>query len=250
MEKAADKKKYDFEDRMEFLQDALEEDENCTTCRHELGVSLFKNAKRTGGSFGAAKGFLSELVERCPDYHSDPYYYLGAMHYADNEYEQALTYFQRYTSFPDDDPEKFCRLRRKYEEVREALPNVEFWRDFYKNDDFEPVRVAGVSSNSDDYLPCLSPDGDHVLHLLRAAPSQGRPVCHHLRRIHLEFPRGHQPELRRRRTAAQTLQHRQQQLRRGHHIGQQPRNDHCRQEPGGGQQAKHRPVCDPLRTGV
>ena len=168
LEKAADKKKYEFEDRMEFLQDALEEDENCTTCRHELGVSLFKNAKRTGGSFGAAKGFLSELVERCPDYHSDPYYYLGTMHYADYEYEQALTYFQRYTSFPDDDPEKFKRdYDRKSEEVREALPNVEFWRDFYKNDDFEPVRVAGVSSNSDDYLPCLSPDGEIMFYTRR-----------------------------------------------------------------------------------
>lgn len=162
LEKAADKKKYDFEERMTFLQDALEMDEECTACLHEMGVSLFKNSKRTGSSFQTPIAHLTDLVERCPDYHSDPYYYLGAMHYAEQNYEQAKKYFEVYTSYPEDDPSKFKKdYARKYEEVREALPNVTFWMEFYAHDPgVEPERVTGVCSNGDDYLPCLSPDGE------------------------------------------------------------------------------------------
>lgn len=161
LEKAADKRKYDTDQRIGFLQDALEENDDCHPCRHELGVTLFKLAKR-GGSFSQPKALLTELVERCPDYHSDPYYYLGAMHYADQEYEAALKHFQAYMEFPDGEPEKFKKdYDKKYDEVREAIPTVKFWKDFYAHgDSFTPERVAGVSSDLNDYLPCLSPDGE------------------------------------------------------------------------------------------
>lgn len=162
LEKAGDKKKNDFESRMTFLEDALELDENCTTCMHMLGVSYFKQAKRTGSTFQTPLSHLITLVEQCPDYHSDPYYYIGAMYYAQQEYEQAKKYFEIYVSYPEDDPTKFKKdYARKYDEVKEALPNVQFWMDFYAFDPgVDPERVSGVSSNGDDYLPCLSPDGE------------------------------------------------------------------------------------------
>ena len=162
LEKAKDKKKYDADKRREFYEDALDEEEDCLPCLHALGASDFKKSKRSGASFQSARYNLEQLIEKCEAYHSEPYYFLGAICYAEGEYEQALTYFDKFIHFPDDDESKFNKdYDKKYEEVQEAIPYVEFYRDFYKNEDvLDPQRVEGVSSNNDDYLPAISPDGE------------------------------------------------------------------------------------------
>lgn len=162
LEKAQDKKKYDSTKRREFYEEALEEDENCLPCMRELGVSEFKIAKRGGGGFGRASSYLERLVDMCEEYHSEPYYYLGAIAYASQEYEQSLEYFDKFLHFPDDDPEKFERsYDKQYEEVQETIPYIEFYRDYYKNaGQFEPEIVLGASSDKDDYLPAISPDNE------------------------------------------------------------------------------------------
>lgn len=162
LEKSEDKKKYDSDKRNEFLMDALDEDDKCWPCMHRLGVLYFKRAKRAGSSFGNAQSMLTQLVESCPDYHSDPLYYLGAMSYADRDYEAALDYFDRFIHFPDDDPDAFDKdYDKKYDEVQETLPDIRFWKEFYESDvELDPTRVDGVSSSSDEYLPAISPDGE------------------------------------------------------------------------------------------
>jgi len=162
LEKSQDKKKYKSDQRHEFLLDALDEDEGCLPCMHKLGVSGFKKAKRANSSFGTAEQYLSDLIEMCPDYHSDPFYYLGAINYANQDYDKALEYFERYLHFPDDDETKFYKdYDRQYEEVQEALPQIAFWKEFYNSDiDYAPRKVEGVCSPNDDYLPAISPDGE------------------------------------------------------------------------------------------
>ncbi len=162
LSKAEDKRKYSFEERQELIQEALEEDENCYPCMLQLGVRAFKTAKRTGGSFGAAQVLLKQLTDACPEYHSEPYYYLGAMAYADNQYAEALEYFDFFLHFPNDDASKYARdYEEKYGEVEEVIPYVEFYRDFNKYADaYTPSLVDGVSSEKDEYLPALSPDSE------------------------------------------------------------------------------------------
>lgn len=174
LEKARDKKKYDFGKRMEFFQDALDQDENCLPCLHEMGIAQFKTAKR-GGSFAPALESLKSLVEKCPDYHSDVYYYIGAIEYADQHYDEALEAFDYFLKFPDDDPTKFKRdYDKKYDEVKEAMEGVQFWKDFYNNGEgFDPDRVGGVSSEGNDYLPCLSPDGE-IMFFTRSVSKQAK----------------------------------------------------------------------------
>lgn len=162
LEKSADKKKYDSEKRNDFLIDALDEDDKCWPCMHRLGVLNFKRSKRSGSSFGNAQSMLNQLTEACPEYHSDPLYYLGAISYAERDYEAALDYFDRFIHFPDDDPSAFAKdYDKKYDEVQETLPDIRFWKEFYESDmELDPTRVDGVSSTSDEYLPAISPDGE------------------------------------------------------------------------------------------
>lgn len=162
LDKAGDKKKYKFEQRMGFLEDALDLEEDCLPCLYELGTASFKDAKRTGGGFGRTANYLEELTKKCEDYHASAYYYLGAVYYADRRYEDALMAFEKFMKFPDDDPSKFDRdYDKKAEEVRETLPYITFHRDFNANLDKVKINVVpGVSSPNDDYLPALSPDGE------------------------------------------------------------------------------------------
>ncbi|MFM1931510.1 MAG: hypothetical protein RL226_813 [Bacteroidota bacterium] len=162
LEKAADKKKYDGDQRVTFYEEALDEDANCLPCLLELGDIHFKRAKRGGGNFNAAQAYLEQLTEKCEDYHSSAWYYLGAIYYAGHQYDKALMAFEKFQRFPTDDPAKFDKdYDKKYEEVNGALPFVEFYRDFYANDSELATRVVqGVSGSNDEYLPALSPDGE------------------------------------------------------------------------------------------
>lgn len=162
IEKAENKKKYDADKRKEFYRDALEEDESCLPCLLELGSSSFKSAKHSGASFSEAENYLERLSDKCENYHSEVYYFLGAIHYADHEYEDALLYFEKFLRFPDEDPSKFNRnYDKKYAEVEEALPYVSFYNEFYGDEiDFSPRVVEGVCSSGDEYLPMISPDNE------------------------------------------------------------------------------------------
>lgn len=162
LEKAADKKKYDSDKRYEFLLEAIEEDEACYPALLELGESSFKRAKRDQRGFGQAESYLRTVAEACPEYHSRMWYFLGAIAYAEQRYEQALEAFERFIHFPDDNPDKLDRdYDKKYEEVQEAMPYVSFYRDYYRHEGaLDATLVDGVSSDADDYLPALSPDGE------------------------------------------------------------------------------------------
>jgi len=174
LDQSFDMKKYETNERIEFLEKALVEDPKCTPCLMRLGEIEFKVAKR-GGSFASAKQRFLQLDELCPNYHSEVYYFLGAMCYADREYEKALDFFEKFLRFPDSDPSKFEKdYQKKYTEVEEALTSIRAYAEIYKNPiDYKPVRVAGVSSSTDDYLPLISPDGE-IMFFTRTVNKQAK----------------------------------------------------------------------------
>lgn len=174
LDQSFDTKKYETAERIEFLNKALEEDPNCLPCLARLGEIEFKVAKR-GGSFESAKMHLAQLMEACPEYHTEPYYMLGAMTYADREYEEALKWFEKFLRFPDSDPGKFEKdYQKKYAEVEEALISVRAYADIYREKvEYNPVKVDGVSSTTDDYLPLISPDGE-IMFYTRSVMKQAK----------------------------------------------------------------------------
>ncbi len=169
LDKAADKKKYNADERMGFFEDALELDENCLPCRYELGSIAFKRAKHSGSSFSQPKYHLEQLTQQCVHYHASAWYYLGAIYYAEQAYPEALNAFETFLNFPDDRPDRFDRdYQKKCDEVIETIPYITFWRDFNKNEATIKVEVVnGISSPNDDYLPALSPDGEIMFYTRR-----------------------------------------------------------------------------------
>ena len=165
IEKSENKKKYKSAQRKQFLADALEIDENCLECMHQLGKKAYRRAKNSDLDFTAANTYLKPLVAACPTYHAEPFYLLGAMAYADQEYSQALEYFDSYLHFSADDESKLGRdYDENYEIVKGALPSIKFYKKYAENPvDYNPVKVMEISSNDgDEYLPMLSPDNETI----------------------------------------------------------------------------------------
>jgi outer membrane protein OmpA-like peptidoglycan-associated protein/tetratricopeptide (TPR) repeat protein len=174
LEQSEDRKKYTSEERIEMLEKALEEDPQCLPCMLKLGEALFIRAKR-GGSFDRPKQVFKLLEEQCPTYHSEQFYFLGAMQYADREYAAAIKSFEAFLRFPDDDPSKFERdYQKKYAEVEEALISVKTYDEIFANPfEFNPIKVEGVTSPNDEYLPMISPDGE-IMFITRMTVKQAK----------------------------------------------------------------------------
>jgi outer membrane protein OmpA-like peptidoglycan-associated protein/tetratricopeptide (TPR) repeat protein len=174
LDQSFDMKKYETNERIEFLEKALEEDPKCLPCLQRIGEIEFKVAKR-GGSFANSKKHFQQLIDLCPEYHSEPYYFLGAMAYADREYADAEKFFEKFLRFPDSDPSKFEKdYQKKYAEVEEALVSVKAYSDIYKDKiEYSPKKVLGFSSGTDDYLPLISPDGE-IMFFTRTAMKQAK----------------------------------------------------------------------------
>ncbi len=165
LDKANDKKKYKSAQRKQFMIDALELDENCLECMYQLGKKAYRRAKNSDLDFTAAKSYLKPLVEACPEYHAEPYYFLGAMAYADQEYTDAQEFFDKYIHFSGDDPKKLGRdYDDKYETVKAALPSIAFFKKYAENPvDYNPIKVAEISTKEgEEYLPMLSPDNESI----------------------------------------------------------------------------------------
>lgn len=159
LEQSTNTKKYKPSERYKFIQQAIDEDTDCVECYFALGELAFKRAQMGEGSYRTAIEYFNDLIARCKFYHSDAYYYLGVSYYAGQDFENALKYFTVFIEFPDE-PEKMSKdFNKKYDDVQEILPEIEFYAEFLNNPvPFNPEIVQGVSSQWDEYLPMLSPD--------------------------------------------------------------------------------------------
>ena len=174
LEEAAKAK--DGAERHQKLKATQEIDPDCAECLFQLGVSAYKRIRESRtASFAPAIKYFDELEEKCPGYHSDVYYYLGTMHYAEGRYAEAAQAFQKFQKFPSDDPSKMSRdVDKKTADVEEVMPELQFYADFYRNElPFDPTVLPGVSTSSDEYLPMLSPDNG-ILFFTRLSKYQAK----------------------------------------------------------------------------
>ena len=88
-EKGINGSKYDRAERVAFLEEAFDRDDQCMACLFEWGRLEFNSIKRSRGSFYPAQQPLLQLIDACPFFRAEAWYMLGAMAYADREYEAA-----------------------------------------------------------------------------------------------------------------------------------------------------------------
>lgn len=161
IEKGVNKSKYDAEKRRGYLENALDEDDICVEAQFQLGLLEYRKARQDRSPFSAAKDQLRSVHESCNAYAEEVPYTLGTIAYAEDRYEDALRWFDRFLRWQHFTGRPLSpRGLKRVPQVEEALPELTFLRQYNAHSDAPPPAVlTEVSTRDAEYLPALSADG-------------------------------------------------------------------------------------------
>ncbi len=164
-EKAGDKKKFKKEERMKFLEQALELEPDFVDANFLYANERIKTLTYDNKPFKPTEPYFKKVVLTCPKYHSDPYYFLGYIYYEEENYDSAKVYLKKYIDFSDDDDKKFNDKYDAYKyQATQMLRYAKFYSEIFKEPvPFDPNPVNGVSTKRDEYLPIISPDNQMMM---------------------------------------------------------------------------------------
>jgi len=164
-EKGGDKKHFKKEERMKFLEQAMELEPDYVDANFLYGIERIKTLNLDNKPYKSTEPYFKKVIQVCPKYHSDPYYYLGYSYYEQENYDSAKVYLKKYIDFSDDDDKKF---NEKYDaflyQAKEMYKYSKFFSEIYKKPvPFNPNPVEGICTAKDEYLPIISPDNEMMM---------------------------------------------------------------------------------------
>ncbi|MEO5642168.1 MAG: OmpA family protein [Bacteroidia bacterium] len=179
-EKSKDRKKYDWEQRKGFLQEAIAAQPTWAEANLAMAKMIMTKAKADGmeGTYPGAIRFLKAAVDNCPKIGADPFYWLGTQYYLQENYKDAVVYLQKYIDYDTDDAKK---LGDNYEFNSSQALEMLRWSKFYvdiKNHvrPFAPSPVKGIDTQRDEYLAIITPDNTQALYVRRIPVNQADRV--------------------------------------------------------------------------
>ncbi len=175
-QKGTDKKKYQKEERVAFLKQAIEMEPNYVPANFALAEEFIKTAYLNQAPFDPAVPYFLTVINTCPHYHSDPYYYIGIACYEANKYADAVTYLQKYIDFKDEDVKKFSKNYDDFiYDAKRKLKAAKFYRDIFTNKvPFDPHMVPDLCTTYNEYLAIISPDNQLSLFTRQMPVKQSR----------------------------------------------------------------------------
>ncbi len=162
-EKSRDRKKYEYDERIKFIEQAVEEDPTYAPANYELGMHWQRRADEKDNPCEKCEQYFLAVVKNCPKFHSNPYFYLGYLYYSQGKYDSALKYTKLFLDFKEDDLKKYDKLKydRFVVNAKEIIKFSKFNKEMYGNPvPYDPKIVTGISTVKDEYLPFISPDNE------------------------------------------------------------------------------------------
>ena len=168
-------KKFKKEERLAFLKQAIDlepdyVDANFAYAQERIKTLIYENA-----SFKPTEPYFKKVIEICPKYHSDPYYYLGYIYYEEENWVESEKYLKEYLNFKDDDEKKYNKSYDAFLfQAKQMMRYAKLYNEIYKNPvPFDPHPVAGICTERDEYLPIISPD-DQMMLFTRKQPFENK----------------------------------------------------------------------------
>lgn len=161
IEKGTNKSKYDADKRRIYLENAIEEDQEALEAPFQLGLLSFGQARKAGTGFSEAKTALEHVHNACKAYAAEVPYTLGAIAYSEEDYNSALTWFDRFLRWEHFtgrplSPRNFKRVTQ----VQSVIPELTFLKQYNAHADAPaPAVLSAVATRDAEYLPALSADG-------------------------------------------------------------------------------------------
>jgi len=106
-----------------------------------------------------AESYFNKALEICADSSHIAHLYLGKIHFGRHHFEKAKESFEYYLAKPQ------YGDNNKLKEAQNYLNYAKVSATLMANPvPFKPVKISGISSNSDEYLPIISPDNEFALY--------------------------------------------------------------------------------------
>ncbi|HTA28026.1 MAG TPA: OmpA family protein [Bacteroidia bacterium] len=158
--KGTDKKKYQKQERLTFLKQAIALEPDYVAANFAMGQEIIKSAYADNTPFDPAVPYFQTVIKNCPHYHSDPYYFVGISAFEANAYDQAVIYLQKYIDYKDDDVKKFSKDYDSYSyDAKQKLKASKFYLNLFTSKvPFDPHMVKGLCTDYNEYLAFISPD--------------------------------------------------------------------------------------------
>lgn len=118
--------------------------------------------RKTDKSSKNTELYFNKVIEICPAYYDYfSYYYLGLFYYYNKQYDNALKNLKNFTVFNK-------KNQKEIDDAKIIIKNIEQYKKLINNPvPFDPKSLNGVSSNKDEFLPLISPDGEMALYTRR-----------------------------------------------------------------------------------
>ncbi len=169
--KAKDHKKYETKERIGFLKEALKLEPGYAQANYEMAMIIVRRDDERGVYPKQAQAYFEAVVQVCPNYHSNAYFYLAYIYFTDKKWKEAAEYAKKFLDFKTDDPKKIDRRFDDFVvDAKVWLKYAKFYDDMFSHPvPFDPKPVDGICTQYDEYLPIISPDNQLAL-FTRAEP--------------------------------------------------------------------------------
>lgn len=162
-EKGIDKKKYDFNERLKFIKEALALEPDYVEALYQAAMYNITLAKGEGKSFKPAEKYLLDVVRVCSTYNAYAYFYLGQIAYGANNLKDAAKYMGEFIKEPEN-----AKNDEDYKTAENIFKDAKVLSElFSKPVPFDPKPIEDINTNEDEYLAMMSPDNENIYYTKR-----------------------------------------------------------------------------------
>lgn len=139
---------------------------------YEQGLDIYEkdpDPKRGDSYMKIAEKLFAQTIDRCSDYHSNCYYYLGVINYTFSKDKEAIEYFKKLQAFEHDEISRYSEDHEKrLKDIAEVMAKFKEEQSFLAEEvPFSPSKVKNVSTSQDEYFPMISPDNELIFYTRR-----------------------------------------------------------------------------------
>lgn len=166
----------DSRDAVDKFNEAIASEEDNATAYYEFAMYAYDkgvysydhdpNPALGDRLFAKAEEMFLNVLELCPDYHSNCTYFLGVIAYSRGDMDQAVKWFKAFQAYDHKDVDRYAEDHAKrLSDVKEVVGELEY-EDQVKTQEvpFDPVVVRHVSSGTNEYFPMISPDNELIFY--------------------------------------------------------------------------------------
>ena len=158
-------KKNKKEERLAALKQAIELEPDYVDANFAFAMERIKTLIYENAAFKSTEQYFKKVVEICPKYHSNSYYYLGFIYYEQENWVESAKNLKLFLDFKDDDINKYDKNYDAFlNQAKQMYRYAKFYNEVMsKPVPFDPIPVSGVCTEKDEYLPSISPDDEMIL---------------------------------------------------------------------------------------